>query len=132
MNSPSVNEIAVNYVAYLTTKDESLEWASFATSDFWLDERWDDLWQAIQIIALLPDDIDNISLATIAAGLVEDLLSKNGAPYIDRVLAFSAQTPRMAKMLTGVWPSSIEPAIWQRVVEFCRKVPDPIDGTYQY
>ena len=132
MNSPSVHEVAVNYVAYLSTKDKSLEWASFAALDYRFDEYWDDLWQAIQIIALLPQEIDNVALATVAAGLVEDLLSDNGAAFIDRILAFSAQSPRMAKMLTGVWPSNIDPAIWLSVVEFCRKVPDPIDGTYRY
>lgn len=126
-----MDEVAAAYITALRSDDESAEARSIPI-DYWLDSRWDDLWLLIRAISGLPGEIDNLTLATVAAGPLEDLLSKAPASYADQVLAEARSSPRLAKMLTGVWRSSIAPETWERVVEFCRKVPDPIDGTYQY
>lgn len=128
----SMSELATAYVAYLQTKDKALEQASFDVMDLSFGDSSDRLWQLVQAIALLPEEPDPIVLATIAAGPLEDLLNKAGPEYITAVEDFAQRTPRAARMLTGVWPSSIDPAVWKRVVAFCRKVPDPIDGTYAF
>jgi len=129
---PSISELASTYVAYLCTKDESLEQASFDVIDLSIEGPWESLWQLVQALALLPDEADPEVLATIAAGPLEDLLDKAGPEYIDAVEELARRNPRAARMLTGVWPSSIEPVVWQRVVAFCRKVPNPIDEPYAY
>jgi hypothetical protein len=130
--SPTIPEIAAAYIEYCRTQNPELDWASFAEADLWLEERWDDLWKLVESIALFGEEIDDETLATLAAGPVEDLLSKRGAEYIDRVEALARKNSRMAKLLTGVWQSSIEPEVWNRVVQFCRTVSNPIDGTYRY
>lgn len=129
---PLISELASAYVAYLRTKDEALQQASFDVIHLCIEGPSDKLWQLVQAIPLLPDELDPLILATIAAGPLEDLLNKAGQEYIATVVDFAQRTPRAARMLTGVWPSSIEPEVWHRVVTFCRKVPDPLDGTYVY
>ncbi|WP_425492566.1 DUF6869 domain-containing protein [Lysobacter changpingensis] len=126
-----VNEVAAAYIAALASGDEDAQARSIPI-DYWLDSRWDDIWLLLQAISELPGEIDNLTLATVAAGPLEDLLSKAPASYADQVLTAAYRSPRMARMLTGVWRSSIAPETWERVVEFCRKVPEPIDGTYRY
>ena len=128
---PPMAEIAGAYVAALRS-GTNYSHARFDPIDCWLDGRWDDLWLLIQSVSDLPEEIDSLTLATVAAGPLESLLSKAPASYADQVLAAARRSPRLARMLTGVWPSSIAPETWIRVVEFCRKVPHPIDGTYQY
>jgi hypothetical protein len=129
--SPTIDDIAAAYLAFLRTNDTDSEWASSAAIDLWLEARWEDLWQLVKTVALLPEAIDDQTLATFAAGPVEDLLAKAPA-YADQVLELAASTPRLARMLTGVWRNAIEPEIWDKVVTFCRTVPDPIDGTYPH
>jgi hypothetical protein len=129
---PSISDLASAYVAYLQSKDEALQWSSFEVLDLCLEGPWDRLWQLVQALALLPDEPDPVVLATIAAGPLEDLLAKAGPEYISAVESLALTTPRAARMLTGVWRSSIAPDVWDRVVRFCRKVPNPLDGTYAY
>ena len=49
IKSPNVNDIAVGYVAYLSTREESLKWASDAALDFSFNERWEELWQTFKV-----------------------------------------------------------------------------------
>ena len=129
---PSISGLASAYVAYLCSKDAALQDAMFDVMDLCLKGPWDKLWQLVQALALLPDEANPEVLATLAAGPLEDLLDKAGPEYIAAVEDLALSTPRAARMLTGVWPSSIQPEVWDRVVAFCRTVPDPIDGTYRY
>jgi hypothetical protein len=129
---PSITELASAYVEYLSTKDKTLQQASFDVIGLSLWGPWDRLWQLVQALALLPEEPSPMVLATIAAGPLEDLLDKAGPEYIAAVEDLALSTPRAARMLTGVWRSSIDPQVWDRVVAFCRTVPDPIDGTYGY
>lgn len=127
----SMADIAGAYIAAVRS-GANYSHARFDPIECWLDCRWDDLWLLIQSVSALPEEIDSLTLATVAAGPLENLLSKAPASYADQVLTEAGRSPQLARMLTGVWPSSIVPETWERVVEFCRKVPDPIDGTYQY
>ena len=130
---PSIIALAAAYVEALCSKEKAaLQQASSEVLDLCMDGPWDQLWQLVQALALLPDESDPVVLATIAAGPLEDLLAKAGPEYIAAVEDLARSTPRAARMLTGVWPSSIEPAVWDRVVTFCRTVPNPLDGIYAY
>lgn len=129
---PSISDLASTYVAYLQSKNEALQWSSFEVLDLCMDGPWDRLWQLVQAIVLLPGEPEPVVLATIAAGPLEDLLAKAGPDYISAVENLAQSSPTAARMLTGVWKSSIEPDVWNRVVKFCRTVPDPLDGTYAY
>lgn len=130
--NPTIAEISKAYIEYCRTEDSECEWAFLAATDFWLEEQWNNLWELVKSVAEHPTEIDDATLAVIAAGSVEDLLSKCGRQFIDKIEALAHTNERMAKMLTGVWRNSIDPQVWNRVVRFCRTVPNPIDGTYRY
>ena len=130
--SPTIEDIAHAYIKYCHKNDGAYEWSSSATIDIWLDARWPDLWDLVKTISLTLYDIDDQTLALIAAGPLEDLLAKAGPTYIDQVIAEAKLNPRLAVMLTGVWRNSMEADVWEKVVNFCRKVPNPIGGKYAF
>ena len=132
VSQPTIEDLASTYVEFAHSNDESLQWSSHAITDLWLEKDWEQMWSVLQAIAALPRDINDKALALIAAGILEDLLSKNGAEYVDRIITLAASSSRFARMLTGVWRSDIEANVWERVVQFCRTVPNPIDGEYRY
>ncbi|RUL67091.1 hypothetical protein EKH79_00345 [Dyella dinghuensis] len=128
----SVEEIASAYLAYLRTQDEQFEWVLADIYGFALDKDWNGLWALVRIVALWQEDIDSKTLCVFAAGPLEDLLDGAGLVYIDRVESFARECPRFARMLTGVWPSSIDADVWKRVTTICRRVPDPFDMPYRF
>jgi len=129
---PAISELAKTYVAYLQSDDKALRWASRDVVDLCIKGPWERLWQLVQAIVALPEEPEPEALATIAAGPLEDLLANAGPDYIAAIEDLARSNARAARMLTGVWPSTIHPAVWQRVVTFCRTVPDPLDGVYRY
>ena len=54
-------------------------------------------------------------LCHIAAGPLEDLLSKHGAEYIDEVERRAEVDPKFARMLSGVWRLTMSDDVWVRV-----------------
>ena len=127
-----IPELAETYIRHSRTKDESLDLASMEVVDMCAFGPWDRLWEFVQYIANRDEDPGTELLALVAAGPLEDLLSKAGHEYIGPVRDLVLSNPRAARMLTGVWKSDIDPNIWDWVVNFCRAVPDPLDGTYAY
>lgn len=125
-------EIAAAYLAYSKNEGKANWWAVEAVSDLKFEGRWDDLWEVILAMARSEDDIEVETLAVIAAGPVEDLICKAGPAFIDRILHEATFNHRLARLLTGVWPYGVEPAVRERVVTFCRAFPDPIDDVYGF
>ena len=83
------------------------------------------LWAvALEILELLNDD-EELLIASIGAGPIEDLLNRNGADYIDRIVERARQNRRFRVAASCVWPSRIDPAIWQRL----QAVVQPANGT---
>src|SRR6185312_4425879 len=124
-------ELAAAYVGYLGTGDEDLGWANNWALDLCLGGRWLDVWRVLQAITVLPGPIPNKILAVVAAGMLEDLLKNAGEEYVDRVEVLARDNATFGRMLTGVWPSSIDSEVWERVVRFCRSFPDPLDQPYR-
>lgn len=69
-------------------------------------------WQFI--LAAMANASDE-ELVHIAAGPVEDLLSKYGAHYIDEVERRAETDPKFARMLSGVWRLTMSDDVWARV-----------------
>ncbi len=46
---------------------------------------------------------------------MEQLLGRYGAKFIDRVETQARVDPKFAKLLGGVWQSTMSPDIWSRV-----------------
>nr|WP_063570902.1 hypothetical protein [Luteibacter rhizovicinus] len=83
------------------------------------------LWAvAIEILELLSDD-EELLIASIGAGPLEDLLNRYGADFVDRIIGRARQNRRFRIAASCVWPSRIDPAIWQRL----QAVVQPANGT---
>jgi len=73
------------------------------------------LWSvALEILELLGDD-EELLIASIGAGPLEDLLNRHGAEYIDRIIVHARQNKRFRVAASCVWPRGIDPAIWERL-----------------
>ena len=128
----TIPELAESYISYLQTSDETLHWAALETVDLCVLGPWESVWEFVQYVANRETDPGTKVIGAVAAGPLEDLLSNAGTEYIDRVERLARRNPRASRMLTGVWKSNIEPAVWDRVVTWCRAVPDPLDSVYGY
>jgi hypothetical protein len=51
----------------------------------------------------------------LSAGPIEDLLTKHGENFIDRVQAEARKDPLFAKVLGGVWQNRMSDAVWKRL-----------------
>jgi hypothetical protein len=51
----------------------------------------------------------------LSAGPVEDLLSKHGEGFIERVEIEAQRDPTFANLLGGVWKNTMPDAIWERL-----------------
>ena len=70
-------------------------------------------WEAI--LAVIAEPRANACVGVLAAGPVEDLLSKHGARFIERVETAAGANPDFASMLGGVWRSDMPEEIWERI-----------------
>src|SRR4051812_24552741 len=72
------------------------------------------LWEAI--VELSRMDLTQEQIAVLAAGPVEDLLTRHGPAYIDRVETEARQRSKFRYLLGGVWGwSSMKKDVWERV-----------------
>ena len=73
------------------------------------------LWTvALEILELLRDE-EELLIASIGAGPLEDLLCRYGADFVDRIIERARQNRRFRVAASCVWPRGIDPAIWQRL-----------------
>ncbi len=76
--------------------------------------------RGLQVILLILEGIDpqptSSLFQVLAAGPLEGLLVHHGPAVIDRVEQLAADDRRFNLLLGGVWPSSIAPEVWARVV----------------
>lgn len=56
-----------------------------------------------------------VHLGKLAAGPLEDLLSKHGSAFIDRVELMARSNSKFAWLLGGVWQHTMPESIWLRV-----------------
>ncbi len=66
-------------------------------------------------LAALPPSPDDALFQALAAGPLEDLLARNGPGVIDWVEGLAAEHPPFKLLLGGVWRSTIDPDVWQRI-----------------
>ena len=60
------------------------------------------------------DDSDAV-MEILAAGPLENLLSRHGPLIIDHVEAIASANPRFRELLGGVWSSTIASEVWNRI-----------------
>ena len=128
MTNPSSREIADAYLIHYRDKSAGTEWALYTVQDFTLQKRWEEAWQVLIAIARREEELETEVLAYVAAGPLEDLVCRAGPDFIDRLEHEAKFNHQFGRMLTGVWLTSAEPAVRERVAKFCQAFPLPIDG----
>lgn len=93
---------------------DALFWA-WETLDVLVDRDPEMAWQVIDLI--WRRDKEDMTLANLAAGPVEDLLVRHGAAFIERMYLIARREPVFRKLLGGVWRNSIAEPVWQRLKE---------------
>jgi hypothetical protein len=110
--------IAIDWIRYTVAGMTSQErfdtaWASSIQIDMVLEERFEDLWRLILAIHSLDQSTEVMQL--LSAGPIEDLLAKRGQDFIDRVETRAKSEPSFARVLGGVWKSTMSDEIWSRL-----------------
>lgn len=72
-----------------------------------------ELWQFV--LNTYQKEMSNKTLSILAAGPLEDALSKNGEAYIDQVEELARKDPKFRKLLAGVWKNAMSEDLWARV-----------------
>jgi hypothetical protein len=94
--------------AYLR-QDEDTFWAVETMIDEDPERCWRFLEQARR------RDFSTVQLAYISAGPFEDLMSRHGAAFIDRVELAARQDATMRVLVATVWKGGMAPEIWARI-----------------
>ena len=71
------------------------------------------LWELIQEIHARDENSSVVEV--LSAGPLEDLLSMHGPDFIDSIERKAKQDPGFAFLLGGIWKSSINNEVWERV-----------------
>ena len=88
-------------------------WAIEEEHDLFFDGKSEELWQLI--LKIHERDHSIAVQQVLSAGPIEDLLSKFGEQYIERVEDKARKDPMFAKVLGGVWQSNMSDEIWARL-----------------
>lgn len=116
-NPEHLAELWVRRMEGDTTVDERVLGA-IVTMDFVAppDVRWEFLVKAVDLAK------DNGTLGHLAAGTFEQLLSKHGDEYIERVEALASKSAKFALMVSGAWQHLMTDDNWARVKAIKAKV----------
>ena len=118
----SIERIARDWIHY-----QRLFCAGDPEADAYIDSGWDLVelvgtspflaFEAIKLaLHLLSDEADNeLLLACLAAGPLEDLLAYQGETIIDAVEAEAGRNEPFRVLLRGVWRNSMTSDVWARV-----------------
>jgi hypothetical protein len=72
------------------------------------------------ILLITKKDRSDLIASNLAAGPVEDLLSRHGPSIIDAVEQEARRSHNFRSLLGGVWRSTIDEDVWNRVQELAR------------
>jgi len=88
---------------------------------FWAYEKLDDLIdnkpeKAFELIKkIYATDQSDIICENLAAGPIEDLLTRHGEKVIEIVILTAKENPSFCNLLGGVWQNSIQDNIWTKL-----------------
>ena len=124
MSEPNYEQLADTYVLKWQHDLDPNYWTGLPVPpeeealDDWIYDatrsRPEELWRFV--LAVFEKDAKGEVFMILSAGPLEDLLSRHGMLFIDRVEAEAGANPRFATLLGGVWQSNMSTAIWERVV----------------
>jgi len=110
-------DLARAYIASLQTESKSEQWQAL----FWTHQRVNYLtkylphkaWRVILLIWSMDQSIT--TMQNLSAGMIEDLLTKNGMKMIALVEAEARRDPSFASLLGGVWRNRMTDEVWSRL-----------------
>ena len=117
MTENTTADLADAWIRYWHAKNSTEQfenaWATSASIDLFFDGKSEELWQ---LILLIHERDQSIKIQQVlSAGPIEDLLSRFGEHYIDRIEEKARKDPAFAKLLGGVWKSDMSDDIWARL-----------------
>ena len=92
---------------------------AFLDFDWLVEDDPEQAWATI--LQVVPQTDSSRVLGQLAAGPLEDLLSRHGELFIDRVEALARTDSRFAFLLGGVWQFKMTDAIWDRVTRVANR-----------
>ncbi|KAB2308260.1 hypothetical protein F8A87_11055 [Betaproteobacteria bacterium SCN2] len=95
-------------------------WAIKKVMDWTFQNNHDLLWQFI--LRTYQRELTDRTLDVLAAGPLEDLISKYGSIYIDRIEILAKKDECFNYLLGGVWQNTASDDIWVRVLQLRREV----------
>lgn len=127
MNDEEFNKIVEAWVIGINAEEGSAvnrenRWAIDTVLDWTLGERGEPelLWKFV-LATYQRADLAELTVAVLAAGPMEVILSKAGAEYIDRIEALACNDAKFNHLLGGVWKSNIPDIVWARVEKVRRE-----------
>lgn len=117
MEEIDLNKVAESWIKMHHFGEGSVEY----NANYWaycrlIDLCDDDPEKCFKVIELIRSiDGSDLILSNLAAGPLEDLLSKHGELFIDRIEKYAQTDPQLKKLLGAVWQNSISDAIWERI-----------------
>ncbi len=101
------------FFAYRRTGDEGLAWAWEELEDL---IREDPVQAWPVVLRLVREAPDEPALYYVAAGPLEDFLTRHGAAHLHRVLGVASGDDRLRRALGGVWGGEgMDPGVWQAI-----------------
>jgi hypothetical protein len=117
MRSDQIESLAAAWLEFERTPEDAPEWESRRSVVFEFDQLCtsnpEAAWQAI--LAIVQRESDEEVLGVLAAGPLEDLLSRHGEALIERVEQQARADPRFRSVLRGLYQLFMTDEVWQRV-----------------
>ena len=125
MNEAELQKVVDAWIAAANAESGSPEhtnnwWAVSQVFDWIYEDESELLWRFI--LAAYKRELSDKALAVLAAGPLEDLLSKFGPNYINRVEELAAGDEQFNWLLGGVWQLGMTDEVWARVQSARREV----------
>lgn len=117
MTEDELTALAESWIAFTLAPKDSPEYENL----FWVfDREWELINQQPEIgwrliLKILSVNHSNTIQGNLAAGPLEDLLSKHSNNFIERVELEAKSNPTFAQLLGGVWQFTMSDDIWERV-----------------
>ncbi len=103
-----------------SVQHEKNMWALEDVASWAASNRPKTLWQFVIAISAKP--LSPKAMSILAAGPLEDLLTKWGEEYIERVETLARSDNRFNYLLGGVWQQGMSQSVWSRILSVRRTV----------
>lgn len=115
---PTKDDLVAGYIAMERASHGSAEREETFWSFMLMDELIEQFpREALEVIKLILEaDTSGEVVGALAAGPIEDLLSRHGVEIIDAIENEAINNPKFNYALGGVWRSESVPEVWDRVV----------------